>query len=155
MDVTGNRFDWKESCLTKIRNELTVDTCTSLFLLIKQQLAFLAIFKRRDVTCEKIWWGGGQGQSSQEAEGVLDFCWFAATPWWTATCALHFQLSSDSPQFLTDLRKDIEKKTGFDAIMRVRTSTGNSTVGNENKYECMWEYITVSNTVLKCSTDHL
>ncbi|XP_035180683.1 protein transport protein Sec24D-like isoform X3 [Oxyura jamaicensis] len=36
----------------------------------------------------------------------------------------NFQLNSDSPQFLTDLRKDIEKKTGFDAIMRVRTSTG-------------------------------
>ncbi|XP_047922245.2 protein transport protein Sec24D [Anser cygnoides] len=36
----------------------------------------------------------------------------------------NFQLNSDSPQFLTDLRKDIEKKTGFDAIMRVRTNTG-------------------------------
>uniref|UniRef100_A0A8B9EEM3 Uncharacterized protein n=1 Tax=Anser cygnoides TaxID=8845 RepID=A0A8B9EEM3_ANSCY len=36
----------------------------------------------------------------------------------------NFQLNSDSPQFLTYLRKDIEKKTGFDAIMRVRTSTG-------------------------------
>uniref|UniRef100_A0A803YND1 SEC24 homolog D, COPII coat complex component n=1 Tax=Meleagris gallopavo TaxID=9103 RepID=A0A803YND1_MELGA len=36
----------------------------------------------------------------------------------------NFQLNSDSPQFLTDLRRDIEKKTGFDAIMRVRTSTG-------------------------------
>uniref|UniRef100_A0A8B9P9W2 SEC24 homolog D, COPII coat complex component n=1 Tax=Apteryx owenii TaxID=8824 RepID=A0A8B9P9W2_APTOW len=36
----------------------------------------------------------------------------------------NFQLNSDSPQFLSDLRKDIEKKPGFDAIMRVRTSTG-------------------------------
>ncbi|NWU63887.1 SC24D protein, partial [Pterocles burchelli] len=36
----------------------------------------------------------------------------------------NFQLSSDSLQFLSDLRKDIEKKTGFDAIMRIRTSTG-------------------------------
>ncbi|KAM6362410.1 LOW QUALITY PROTEIN: protein transport protein Sec24D [Alca torda] len=36
----------------------------------------------------------------------------------------NFQLDADSPQFLSDLRKDIEKKTGFDAIMRVRTSTG-------------------------------
>ncbi|NXW17307.1 SC24D protein, partial [Circaetus pectoralis] len=36
----------------------------------------------------------------------------------------NFQLNADSPQFLSDLRKDIEKKTGFDAIMRVRTSTG-------------------------------
>ncbi|KFV13278.1 PREDICTED: protein transport protein Sec24D [Pterocles gutturalis] len=36
----------------------------------------------------------------------------------------NFQLSSDSLQFLADLRKDIEKKTGFDAIMRIRTSTG-------------------------------
>lgn len=31
----------------------------------------------------------------------------------------------DSQQFLNDLRNDIEKKIGFDAIMRVRTSTGN------------------------------
>ncbi|XP_073197092.1 protein transport protein Sec24D isoform X2 [Lepidochelys kempii] len=36
----------------------------------------------------------------------------------------NFQVHSDGPQFLTDLRKDIEKRTGFDAIMRVRTSTG-------------------------------
>ncbi|NXI37095.1 SC24D protein, partial [Galbula dea] len=36
----------------------------------------------------------------------------------------NFQLDADSRQFLSDLRKDIEKKTGFDAIMRVRTSTG-------------------------------
>lgn len=36
------------------------------------------------------------------------------------------QIQSDSHQFLNDLRKDIEKKVGFDAIMRVRTSTGNN-----------------------------
>uniref|UniRef100_A0A8D0CFA7 SEC24 homolog D, COPII coat complex component n=1 Tax=Salvator merianae TaxID=96440 RepID=A0A8D0CFA7_SALMN len=36
----------------------------------------------------------------------------------------NFQIHSDSHQFLNDLRKDIEKKMGFDAIMRVRTSTG-------------------------------
>uniref|UniRef100_A0A2H6N1N7 Protein transport protein Sec24D n=1 Tax=Micrurus carvalhoi TaxID=3147026 RepID=A0A2H6N1N7_9SAUR len=36
----------------------------------------------------------------------------------------NFQIHSDSHQFLNDLRKDIEKKVGFDAIMRVRTSTG-------------------------------
>ncbi|KFO81579.1 Protein transport protein Sec24D [Cuculus canorus] len=36
----------------------------------------------------------------------------------------NFQVDADSPQFLSDLRRDIEKKTGFDAIMRVRTSTG-------------------------------
>ncbi|XP_066488041.1 protein transport protein Sec24D isoform X2 [Tiliqua scincoides] len=36
----------------------------------------------------------------------------------------NFQVHSDSHQFLNDLRKDIEKKMGFDAIMRVRTSTG-------------------------------
>ncbi|NWQ64072.1 SC24D protein, partial [Neopipo cinnamomea] len=36
----------------------------------------------------------------------------------------NFQLDGDSPQFLSDLRKDIGKKTGFDATMRVRTSTG-------------------------------
>uniref|UniRef100_A0A8C3M8G8 Uncharacterized protein n=1 Tax=Geospiza parvula TaxID=87175 RepID=A0A8C3M8G8_GEOPR len=36
----------------------------------------------------------------------------------------NFQLESDSPQFLSDLRKDIQKQMGFDATMRVRTSTG-------------------------------
>uniref|UniRef100_A0A8C4YIW9 SEC24 homolog D, COPII coat complex component n=1 Tax=Gopherus evgoodei TaxID=1825980 RepID=A0A8C4YIW9_9SAUR len=36
----------------------------------------------------------------------------------------NFQVHSDGPQFLSDLRKEIGKKTGFDAIMRVRTSTG-------------------------------
>ncbi|KFP72490.1 Protein transport protein Sec24D, partial [Apaloderma vittatum] len=36
----------------------------------------------------------------------------------------NFQLEADSPRFLSDLRRDIGKKTGFDAIMRVRTSTG-------------------------------
>uniref|UniRef100_K9IPQ2 Putative vesicle coat complex copii subunit sec24/subunit sfb2 n=1 Tax=Desmodus rotundus TaxID=9430 RepID=K9IPQ2_DESRO len=35
-----------------------------------------------------------------------------------------FQVHLDSQQFLSDLRNEIEKKTGFDAIMRVRTSTG-------------------------------
>ncbi|NWU96232.1 SC24D protein, partial [Upupa epops] len=36
----------------------------------------------------------------------------------------NFQLDVDSPQFLSDLRKHLTKKSGFDAIMRVRTSTG-------------------------------
>ncbi|XP_053317402.1 protein transport protein Sec24D isoform X2 [Spea bombifrons] len=36
----------------------------------------------------------------------------------------HFQVHTDGPQFINDLRKDIEKQIGFDAIMRVRTSTG-------------------------------
>ncbi|XP_071609610.1 protein transport protein Sec24D isoform X2 [Heliangelus exortis] len=36
----------------------------------------------------------------------------------------NFQLDADSPRFLSDLRKDIKKTSGFDAIMRVRTSTG-------------------------------
>ncbi|XP_069486790.1 protein transport protein Sec24D [Ambystoma mexicanum] len=36
----------------------------------------------------------------------------------------NFQIHSDSQQFLLDLRMDIEKRIGFDAIMRVRTSTG-------------------------------
>ncbi|XP_021013132.1 protein transport protein Sec24D [Mus caroli] len=35
-----------------------------------------------------------------------------------------FQIHSDSQRFLSDLRNEIEKKIGFDAIMRVRTSTG-------------------------------
>uniref|UniRef100_A0A663MK99 SEC24 homolog D, COPII coat complex component n=1 Tax=Athene cunicularia TaxID=194338 RepID=A0A663MK99_ATHCN len=36
----------------------------------------------------------------------------------------NFQVSLSDSNFLSDLRKDIEKTTGFDAIMRVRTSTG-------------------------------
>uniref|UniRef100_A0A8I5R5V6 SEC24 homolog D, COPII coat complex component n=1 Tax=Papio anubis TaxID=9555 RepID=A0A8I5R5V6_PAPAN len=36
----------------------------------------------------------------------------------------NFQMHLDRQQFLNDLRNDIEKKIGFDAIMRVRTSTG-------------------------------
>ncbi|OCT99894.1 protein transport protein Sec24D [Xenopus laevis] len=35
-----------------------------------------------------------------------------------------FQVHTDGQQFISDLRKDIEKRIGFDAIMRVRTSTG-------------------------------
>ncbi|XP_038625074.1 protein transport protein Sec24D [Tachyglossus aculeatus] len=36
----------------------------------------------------------------------------------------NFQVCADSQHFLNDLRNDIGKKIGFDAIMRVRTSTG-------------------------------
>ncbi|KAK1175018.1 protein transport protein Sec24D-like [Acipenser oxyrinchus oxyrinchus] len=36
----------------------------------------------------------------------------------------NFQIQSDGDHFLSDLRKDVEKKIGFDAIMRIRTSTG-------------------------------
>uniref|UniRef100_A0AAY4DSR7 SEC24 homolog D, COPII coat complex component n=2 Tax=Denticeps clupeoides TaxID=299321 RepID=A0AAY4DSR7_9TELE len=36
----------------------------------------------------------------------------------------NFQAEVDGTHFLNDLRKDVEKPIGFDAIMRVRTSTG-------------------------------
>ncbi|XP_036967932.1 protein transport protein Sec24D isoform X1 [Acanthopagrus latus] len=36
----------------------------------------------------------------------------------------NFQLETDGEHFLRDLRKDVEKSIGFDAVMRVRTSTG-------------------------------
>uniref|UniRef100_A0A8C7H7M8 SEC24 homolog D, COPII coat complex component n=1 Tax=Oncorhynchus kisutch TaxID=8019 RepID=A0A8C7H7M8_ONCKI len=36
----------------------------------------------------------------------------------------NFQVERDGQHFLSDLRKDVEKAIGFDAIMRVRTSTG-------------------------------
>lgn len=35
-----------------------------------------------------------------------------------------FQAQSDQERFLNDLRKDVQKQVGFDAVMRVRTSTG-------------------------------
>lgn len=34
------------------------------------------------------------------------------------------QVEVDGEHFLRDLRKDVQKSIGFDAIMRVRTSTG-------------------------------
>lgn len=40
---------------------------------------------------------------------VFAFCW---------------QIETDGEHFLRDLRKDVQKSIGFDAIMRVRTSTG-------------------------------
>uniref|UniRef100_A0A673K533 Protein transport protein Sec24C-like n=1 Tax=Sinocyclocheilus rhinocerous TaxID=307959 RepID=A0A673K533_9TELE len=36
----------------------------------------------------------------------------------------YFQASSDQERFLNDLRRDVQKQVGFDALMRVRTSTG-------------------------------
>ncbi|XP_069834551.1 protein transport protein Sec24D [Dendropsophus ebraccatus] len=36
----------------------------------------------------------------------------------------NFQVHTDGRQLVSDLRKDIEKRIGFDAIMRIRTSTG-------------------------------
>ncbi|PIO36152.1 hypothetical protein AB205_0039600 [Aquarana catesbeiana] len=36
----------------------------------------------------------------------------------------NFQIHTEGQQFINDLKKDIQKRIGFDAIMRVRTSTG-------------------------------
>ncbi|XP_051530061.1 protein transport protein Sec24C-like isoform X8 [Myxocyprinus asiaticus] len=36
----------------------------------------------------------------------------------------YFQAATDQERFLNDLRRDVEKQMGFDAVMRVRTSTG-------------------------------
>ncbi|KAM4714424.1 protein transport protein Sec24D isoform 1-T2 [Anableps anableps] len=36
----------------------------------------------------------------------------------------NFQVETDGEHFLRDLRKDLQKSLGFDAVMRVRTSTG-------------------------------
>lgn len=38
-----------------------------------------------------------------------------------------FQASTDQERFLNDLRRDVQKQVGFDAVMRVRTSTGEYT----------------------------
>lgn len=43
------------------------------------------------------------------------------------------QAQSDQERFLNDLRRDIQKLVGFDAVMRVRTSTGESPVLEDNK----------------------
>ncbi|XP_059388651.1 protein transport protein Sec24C-like isoform X2 [Carassius carassius] len=36
----------------------------------------------------------------------------------------YFQAPSDQERFLNDMRRDVQKQMGFDAVMRVRTSTG-------------------------------
>ncbi|XP_014825315.1 PREDICTED: protein transport protein Sec24C isoform X1 [Poecilia mexicana] len=36
----------------------------------------------------------------------------------------YFQAQTDQERFLNDLRRDVQKQVGFDAVMRVRTSTG-------------------------------
>uniref|UniRef100_A0A8D2P4B2 SEC24 homolog C, COPII coat complex component n=1 Tax=Zosterops lateralis melanops TaxID=1220523 RepID=A0A8D2P4B2_ZOSLA len=36
----------------------------------------------------------------------------------------YFQVGTDQYRFLNDLRRDVQKEVGFDAVMRVRTSTG-------------------------------
>lgn len=36
----------------------------------------------------------------------------------------YFQVETDQERFLNDLRRDVQKVVGFDAVMRVRTSTG-------------------------------
>lgn len=36
------------------------------------------------------------------------------------------QAQADQERFLNDLRRDVQKLVGFDAVMRVRTSTGES-----------------------------
>ncbi|XP_064000993.1 protein transport protein Sec24C isoform X2 [Pogoniulus pusillus] len=36
----------------------------------------------------------------------------------------YFQPETDQDRFLNDLRRDVQKEVGFDAVMRVRTSTG-------------------------------
>lgn len=44
------------------------------------------------------------------------------------------QAQSDQERFLNDLRRDIQKLVGFDAVMRVRTSTGEtSALQNQQK----------------------
>lgn len=46
-------------------------------------------------------------------------------------------MEADGEHFLRDLRKDVQKSIGFDAIMRVRTSTGESrwTTSDDPSYE--------------------
>jgi len=40
------------------------------------------------------------------------------------TLGLGMQVENDQERFLSDLRRDVQKVVGFDAVMRVRTSTG-------------------------------
>lgn len=48
-------------------------------------------------------------------------------------CVFSFsQALSDKERFLNDLRRDVQKLVGFDAVMRVRTSTGEAENNNNN-----------------------
>lgn len=62
-------------------------------------------------------------------------------------CSLICQVQTDGQHFLSDLRRDVEKSIGFDAIMRVRTNTGkagtlrqpNQKLGAQrNNVVCVW-----------------
>lgn len=44
------------------------------------------------------------------------------------------QVELDGEHFLRDLRKDLQKSIGFDAIMRVRTSTGEEEQNSPHDY---------------------
>lgn len=46
---------------------------------------------------------------------------------------LIYQVQVDGQHFLTDLRRDVEKSVGFDAIMRVRTNTGKTGTLEQNQ----------------------
>lgn len=43
------------------------------------------------------------------------------------------QAESDKERFLNDLRRDVQKLIGFDAVMRVRTSTGEASPKTNTK----------------------
>lgn len=43
------------------------------------------------------------------------------------------QAQSDKERFLNDLRRDVQKLVGFDAVMRVRTSTGEASPLENNQ----------------------
>lgn len=51
-------------------------------------------------------------------------CWVGDTICYSIQSISFCQVEIDGEHFLRDLRKDVQKNIGFDAIMRVRTSTG-------------------------------
>ena len=51
------------------------------------------------------------------------------------TCGVFslYQAQTDKERFLNDLRRDVQKLVGFDAVMRVRTSTGEAQLTYKQK----------------------
>lgn len=47
-------------------------------------------------------------------------------------CTSSSQAQTDQERFLNDLRRDVQKQIGFDAVMRVRTSTGETLFPKNN-----------------------
>lgn len=71
------------------------------------------------------WWWWCSGRASRLVMVVV--FWTSIQTLSVLACeaaSLLLQAQTDKERFLNDLRRDVQKVIGFDAVMRVRTSTG-------------------------------